>query len=375
MITLGFIPRFSTLVVTAGILSACNGGFQFPDLGAQLPSNTLPAIERPQPDARGVITYETYQVMVARSGDTLTSMADRVGISSEVLSRYNGLPVGYTPHAGEVLALPENVGGTVVNSPTGWSPEIAASAITNATNNGSGSIGGATPSVGTPNEPLRHRVEAGDTAYSIARLYNVSVTALASWNGLGPDLMVRIGQELIIPVADTQQIANNTAVTPTSTTTPTATPVATAPARRQATVLTATPTPTPTPTQTPAVASPTKFIAPVTGSIIRGYNPAAGTAKSDGIDYAVAAGSPVVAAAAGTVALVSESNGNLGTIVMIRHSNGVISIYGRVDSVSVSKGDSVTRGQQIGVVTAAATPSMHFELRKGTDSVDPALYM
>ena len=54
--------------------------------------------------------------------------------------------------------------------------------------------------VGTPDNPLKHRVEPGDTAYSIARLYNVSVTSLSKWNGLDADLNVIIGRELIIPV-------------------------------------------------------------------------------------------------------------------------------------------------------------------------------
>ena len=58
-------------------------------------------------------------------------------------------------------------------------------------------------------DPVRHRVEAGETAYSIARLYGVSVTALASWNGLGPDLAVRENQELLIPiVSDANRISS-----------------------------------------------------------------------------------------------------------------------------------------------------------------------
>ena len=60
---------------------------------------------------------------------------------------------------------------------------------------------------------MRHRVEAGETAYSIARLYGVSVTALASWNGLGPDLAVRENQELLIPiVSDANQISSAAAI-------------------------------------------------------------------------------------------------------------------------------------------------------------------
>lgn len=348
--------KLAALVLSAAILAACDD-FSVPSLNLRSqPSEAPPAIDRPTPDARGVITYETYQVMVANSGDSIASMAGRVGLSPDELARFNGLSVDHPLRPGEVLALPENVGGTVVASPTGWSPEIAAQAISAAPISSGGGIGGSQPSLGTPNDPTQHRVASGETAYSIARIYNVSVTALASWNGLGPDLTVREGQMLIIPVPDTDRmvVTTNTQVVPTDTQTP----------------VIATPT-TPT-VSTPSVGG---FSAPVDGTIIRGFNPQSGRNKSDGIDYAVPAGTPVRAAQAGTVALVSDSNGALGTIVLIRHADGVITVYGRVTNVSVVKGAAVTRGQVIGVVASGDNPSLHFEVRKGADPVDPTPYL
>ena len=80
-------------------------------------------------------------------------------------------------------------------------------------------------------DPVRHRVEAGETAYSIARLYGVSVTALASWNGLGPDLAVRENQELLIPIVGD---ANRISTEPAETQPGQATPVGAAAERRGA---------------------------------------------------------------------------------------------------------------------------------------------
>ncbi len=77
----------------------------------------------------------------------------------------------------------------------------------------------------------------------------------------------------------------------------------------------------------------------------------------------------------GTVALVSDSLGGLGTIVLIRHSNDLMTVYGRVTDVSVAKGDSVRQGQSIGKVAPADSPIMHFEVRVGTESVNPAQYL
>ena len=352
--------RIAAILLATGFLSACDGidipEFRVPDLGFSGP--TAPVIDRPLPDSRGVITYETYQVMIARTGDTVSTMAERIGMTPNELARHNGLSVGYAPRVGEVLALPRNVGGSVVGSPSGWTPDLAITAIDTATG---GSIQVSEPSLGRPDEPLRHRVESGDSAYSIARLYNVSVTALASWNGLGADLGVRIGQELIIPVPDTSR-TTQAPVAPAVTPTVAPTPAAPAPVAPVA------PAPTPTP-------SATGFAKPVEGTVARPYNQQAGSNKNDGIDYAAPAGTDVHVAADGVVALVSTSTGGLGTIVLVRHPNDILTIYGRVDKVTVAKGDTVRRGQVIGVVAAGNPATMHFEVRKGTDSVDPAPYL
>lgn len=343
--------KIGTALSALMLVTACENGVDLGRLASpfQRQSDAIPSIDRPAADRRGVITYETYQVIVAREGDTLASIASRVGLTATELANVNGLPVRYQPHESEVLVLPENVGGALVSSPSGWSAEIAESAIEDAT------PGNQPATVGSPTEPLRHRVEAGETAYIIARQYNVSVTALSSWNGLGPDLMVRTGQQLIIPVPDTENVAPPTVTRPA--------PVAT-------------PAPAPEPATPPAPAPNPRapFVAPVSGSIASGYQPT-GRNKNEGIDYATAANATVRAAGDGTVTLVSESLGGLGTIVLIRHSDDLMTVYGRVTDVSVTKGQTVSQGQNIGKVVTADTPTMHFEVRVGTESVDPTRYL
>ncbi|MBL1437896.1 MAG: peptidoglycan DD-metalloendopeptidase family protein [Rhodobacteraceae bacterium] len=348
--------KIGTAISVLSFSAACENGI---DLGRlttpfQRNSDAIPSIDRPAADRRGVITYESYQVIVATEGDSIASMARRVGLSVSELANTNGLPESYSPRTGEVLVLPQNVGGSLVSSPSGWSADIAETAIENATPSSQPA------EVGSPTEPLRHRVESGETAFEIARQYNVSVTALASWNGLGPNLGIRAGQQLIIPVADTNNIA-----APTPAPTPVApAPVVTAPA----------PAPAPTPAPAPAINANAPFVAPVSGRIARGYQPT-GRNKNEGLDYATAANATVRAAGEGTVALVSDSLGGLGTIVLIRHSNDLMTVYGRVTDVTVAKGDTVSRGQTIGKVAPADSPIMHFEVRVGTESVNPTQYI
>ena len=88
-------------------------------------------------------------------------------------------------------------------------------------------------------------------------------------------------------------------------------------------------------------------------------------------------GQVVARADDGTVALISKSLGGLGTIVLIRHDNEFLSVYGRVSEVTVAKGDRVSRGQTIAQVADLASPRkphLHFEIRKGAESVDPEQY-
>ena len=125
---------------------------------------------------------------------------------------------------------------------------------------------------------------------------------------------------------------------------------------------------------TPRVAGE-KMAKPVEGSIIRAFSAAPGRNKNDGIDYQTKQGAVVKAAAAGEVALVSPSIG-LGQIVLIRHRDNIISVYGRMSSdVRVKKGQKVRRGEVLGTVADANPPTFHFEIRRGTTAIDPTPFM
>ena len=120
-------------------------------------------------------------------------------------------------------------------------------------------------------DPVRHRVEAGETAYSIARLYGVSVTALASWNGLGPDLAVRENQELLIPiVSDANRISSAPETQPGQGTPVTPPPSAAAPLPADITAAVEPESPNLGQFRTPPGG---RLAAPVSGAVTRRYNP------------------------------------------------------------------------------------------------------
>ena len=96
-----------------------------------------------------------------------------------------------------------------------------------------------------------------------------------------------------------------------------------------------------------------------------------------GLDYAGAAGSPVIAPASGRVALVGRVYQGFrvhGNVVGIDHGQGVNSIFMHLSRINVKEGDFVKAGQLIGAVgsTGASTgPHLHWGLYVNGQSVDP----
>ncbi len=97
-----------------------------------------------------------------------------------------------------------------------------------------------------------------------------------------------------------------------------------------------------------------------------------------GMDIAFRKGMPIVAAANGKVIERKYDALGFGNYVVIRHSYGFQTKYGHLDSVYVEEGDTVTQGQKIGTMgnTGLSTgPHLHFEVRIGSQVVDPARFL
>ena len=316
---------------------------------------------RPEPDARGLISYPGYQVAVARRGDTVADVATRLGLGTEELARHNGLSADIALRQGEILALPRRV-------ETGSGVDIATLAG-DAINRADGQITPADPASSQGPEPIRHQVLRGETAYSIARLYNVSVRALADWNGLGPELTVREGQYLLIPVIiDSSPAALVTTTLPGQTSGVETPPSAAQPLPEDE---------TPEVSETPASpdlsqdrSTSARLSLPVEGNIIREFE----KKKNEGIDISAAAGTAVHAAAAGTVAAITRDTDQV-PILVLRHEGDLLTVYANIDAIAVEKGDTVSRGQTIAKVRAGNPAFVHFEVREGFESVDPLPYL
>ena len=339
------------------------------------------AAPRPAPDANGLITYDSYQMVVARRGDTVADVAARIGMQPEELARFNGRNPSDLLRPDEVLALPRRVDPGVPTATATDITAIASSAIAAA--EARSPVGATTATsleVQPGQEPVRHRIARGETAYSIARLYNVSVRSLAEWNGLGPDLAVREGQFLIIPIVLEESAADAVVATtapgasvaplPPSAATPLPEPIQAAPLPQQTSAApVAAPPPAAQPAPAPQPTSTARFSQPVAGDIIRPYG-----RGNEGIDIAAPSGTAVRAAGDGEVAAITQSTDQI-PILVVRHPDGLMTIYANISNIAVARGDRVTQGQKLAEVGAGSPSFLHFEVRRGFEALDPTQFL
>lgn len=139
-----------------------------------------------------------------------------------------------------------------------------------------------------------------------------------------------------------------------------------------------TPAATSTPASAPADSTPSSagLIWPVPGPITSPFGPRWG-GFHPGIDIGAGMGTPIHAAASGTVVLAAY-DGGYGNFVVIDHGNGLATAYAHQSQIAVSVDEQVSQGQVIGYVgsTGFSTgPHLHFEVRVNGSPVDPMGYL
>jgi murein DD-endopeptidase MepM/ murein hydrolase activator NlpD len=311
-------------------------------------------------------------------GDTVYGVAQRFGVPVRTLIETNGLKPPYRLVAGQRLQVPVR---------------------------------------------QEHVVQAGDTLLAISRIYGVDQSSLTSVNNLKPPYALKAGQRLTLPGRIDANVAamppeqqESAYVAPTASNDGTTgsmsveelpAPTAQQPSKQPpATQSNATPAmpatiepvapqkPTPpaaaTPADTEVAAIPAqpepapgprggeRFLWPVKGKIISNFGPKKGGLNNDGINIAAPAGTSVIAADNGVVAYAGNELRGFGNLLLIRHADGWVTAYAHNEKLLVKRGEKVKRGQaiaQIGSTGNVSAPQLHFEIRKGTDPVDPLKYL
>lgn len=192
-----------------------------------------------------------------------------------------------------------------------------------------------------PVSGVEHKVVKGDTLKSIAKKYKSDATEIAQYNGLDANATLAVGSTVIIPggeVAAPVRIVSRSSGSRRIISEPYL--------------------------GGSGPAQPGYYVNPIPGGIItqgiHGWN---------AVDIGARRGTPIHAAAAGTV-IVSRNNsgwnGGYGNYVVVTHANGSQTLYAHMTHSIVSVGQFVVGGQVIGYVGAtgmATGPHLHFEVR------------
>ena len=254
-----------------------------------------------------------------------------------------------------------------------------------------------------------HIVQYADTLSEIAERHGLTTAQLAELNGIAPPYTIYAGQALRLPGPPASAGPARVAVAaPAAPSGVVGAPVSLAPnpgpverevltAPEPASPAEATPTEIaiapPADSERPAfslddgsrraglpadVAPPPRagstFQWPVRGQVLAGFGEATESGRNEGVNIAAPRGTPILAAENGVVAYAGNELRGYGNLLLIRHAGGWVTAYAHTDEILVARGEQVRAGQTVATVGdtgAVSGPQLHFEIRQGSESVDP----
>jgi len=208
--------------------------------------------------------------------------------------------------------------------------------------------------------PTYYQVRRGDTLYSIGQRFGIDHQKIMLWNDIRDPGNLRVGERLRLKPPPGQD--GGTAVAskgePRAGKAKVSDDSGSASGDRGAKI---------------SGDAPGTWQWPVKGRIIKQFG---GTRRhrSNGIDIAAAGGTEVHAAASGKVVYSGDGLRGYGNLVILRHSGGYITTYGYNRVNLVAEDDQVEAGQvvaRVGETGAASQTSLHFEVRRRTEPIDP----
>jgi murein DD-endopeptidase MepM/ murein hydrolase activator NlpD len=203
-------------------------------------------------------------------------------------------------------------------------------------------------------EGVTHVVQPGETVYRISRYYEVPIENVIRANRISDVTDVAVGTRLWVPDARRPAATASIALLPA-----------------------AIPRPGTSGRVLALRESNLAFIWPLHGEVSSGFGRRNGKGH-DGIDIRAPRGTPVYAAEAGRVIHSGGGLGDYGRVVILKHVGRYSTVYAHHDSLRVSKGEFVEKGDLIGTVGTsgnASGPHLHFEVRRDRTPDDPLSYL
>lgn len=232
-------------------------------------------------------------------------------------------------------------------------------------------------------------VKKGDTLYSIGFSQNIDYKTLARINGIGAPYSIYPGQKLRLK-ANKSSINNSVKTAPLITPKPYKATTNSKPASKstQKVVVKNSSTKKPLakkpiikkpiykkPPIQQAPSSNSRWLWPVKGKVISTFSQTDVARK--GIDVSVKVGTSVYASNNGTVVYSGDGLRGYGELIIVKHSNNLLSAYAHNTSRLVKEGANVKQGQVIAKSGKGTDgkPLLHFEIRKNGQPVNPLKYL
>jgi murein DD-endopeptidase MepM/ murein hydrolase activator NlpD len=209
-----------------------------------------------------------------------------------------------------------------------------------------------------PISGLEHKVTKGDSLGGIAQEYEIDEDVIIAYNKLSDDGTIEIGQTLVLPGAE-KEIPVVVAATPQYGTRPT-------PSLKNIFA--------PKPPDSTQAAPRGGMVWPTSGRRITQYY----GWRHKGLDVDGHYDSPIYAAEAGTVTTSGWNSGGYGNYVIIDHGGGIVTLYAHLSKLYVTKGQHVGRGETLGMMgtTGWSTGThLHFEVRVNGSYRNPLSYI
>jgi lipoprotein NlpD len=348
------LPHLAAALVYAALVAGCaSGGNQAPV--SERSSNTVPRPGEPvsaNPATAPAASVPTYTV---KPGDTLYSIAAKSGQDYRQLAAWNGIDSSYHIQVDQVLRLgppDEKAGADVAEA----SP-VGAGVLEQRPLGAPGAL--PPPSSVLPPPPS---TPAPPTVQP-----PVQGTGDVPTKG-GPLGLKRPYSDANLAELSKPDAAGDLGTTPGA---PPAVPAGTPPAAAGA-AASVPPAAPPTGGQTIDEAS-IGWIWPAKGPLLSEFD----DPKNKGIDIAGKMGDPVLASGSGTVIYVGQGLRGLGNLVVVKHTEGLISVYAHNSKILVANNQPVRRGEQIAEMgnSGAEKVELHFEIRRQGAPVDPLKYL
>jgi murein DD-endopeptidase MepM/ murein hydrolase activator NlpD len=209
---------------------------------------------------------------------------------------------------------------------------------------------------------IYHRVQPGQTLWSIAEAYEIDLHDLRRTNRLSKSAVIRSGQKLFIPGAQrTLHVASRCPCDPDA-------------ARSQPQTSVSRPS---SDSRAADEKQTARFAWPLQGPIMRQFQPR-GPRRHDGIDISASKGTPIRAAADGRVIFSDWGPGGYGRLVIIQHADNLVTVYAHNHENLVRTDQSVQRGDiiaSVGRSGRATAYHLHFEVRRKTVPVSPLQFL